>query len=51
MQIRDIAKVKNFLCQADFEMIIHSFISSRLDYCNSLYSGLNHKAVSGLQLI
>lgn len=46
MDVRNTAKVKNILCQADLEVIIHDFISSRLDYGNSLYLGLNHKAVS-----
>lgn len=43
MQIRNIAKVKNFLCRADLEVITHAFISSPLDCRNSLYSALNHK--------
>lgn len=51
MQIRNTVKVENFLCQAVVEVVINAFISSQLDYCSSLYTGLNHKAVSRLQLI
>ena len=51
LQIRNIAKVKHFLSRADLEIVIHAFISSRLDYCNSLYSGLSLKAISRLQFI
>ncbi len=35
--LRRLAKVKPFLSRKSFEIIIHAFISSRLDYCNSLY--------------
>ena len=50
-QLRNISKIKSFLSTANLEIVIHSFISSRLDYCNSLYSGLNKKTISRLQLI
>uniref|UniRef100_A0A8C6VQH7 Reverse transcriptase domain-containing protein n=1 Tax=Nothobranchius furzeri TaxID=105023 RepID=A0A8C6VQH7_NOTFU len=39
-QLRMIAKVMHLLSIHDFEMVIHVFITSRLDYCNSLYLGL-----------
>lgn len=44
-----------FFCNKDTRprsetSFMHLSISSRLDYCNSLYSGLNHKATSCLQL-
>ena len=50
-QLRNIAKIKSFLSYSDLEKVIHAFISSRLDYCNSLYSGLNKKTISRLQLV
>ena len=37
---RSIAKVKHFLPSKDLEIRVHSFISSKIDYCNSLYIGL-----------
>lgn len=43
--LRDIAKVRHFLSQRDAESLIHEFISSRLDYCNSLLSGCPHKSL------
>ncbi|MCI5136711.1 MAG: hypothetical protein D3920_16960 [Candidatus Electrothrix sp. AW2] len=49
--LRNIAKVQPFLAQADTERLMHAFITSRLDYCNSLLSGLPKKAISQLQII
>ena len=50
-QLRNIAKIKPFLSKIDLEKVIHAFISSRLDFCNSLYSGLCKKSISRLQII
>jgi hypothetical protein len=46
---RNIAMVWPFLSQADKERLIHAFITSRLDYCNALPSGLPKKAIGQLQ--
>ncbi len=50
-QFRMIAKIKSFLSFKDLETVIHAFISSRLDYCNSLYLGVAESCLSGLQLV
>ena len=49
--LRNIAKVKPFLSQTDAERLVHAFVSSRLDYCNALFSGLPKKTISQLQII
>jgi len=49
--LRLLAKVKPFLSFNSFEQGIHAFISSRLDYCNALYTGINQNALSRLQLV
>ncbi len=50
-QLRLISKAKPFLSFKDFEKVIHNFILSRLDYCNSLYFGISQTALSHLQLV
>ena len=50
-QLRTLAKIKSFLSPKDLEKVIHAFISSRLDYCNSLYTGISHSSLSCLQLV
>jgi len=37
--------------KGELEMIIHAFISSRLDYCNSLFTCLNKKELDRLQAV
>ena len=49
--LRSIAKIKPFLSAHDLEIVIHALISSRLDYCNSLYSGISQSSLSRLQLV
>ena len=50
-QLRQIAKVKAYLPQKDLEGNIHAFITSRLDYCNSMYVGLEKSSIKRLQLV
>lgn len=35
----------------ELEMVINTFISSRLDYCNSLFSSLNKTSLTELQVV
>ena len=50
-QLRLLAKVKPYLPPKDFERVIHLFIMSRLDYCNSLYFGVDQCLLRRLQLV
>ena len=49
--LRNIAKVRHFLSLKDAEKLVHAFVTSRLDYCNSLLSGCSSKTLRTLQLI
>jgi hypothetical protein len=49
--MKNIATVRPFLSQVDTEKLIHAFITSMLDYCNALLSGLTKEAIGQLQNI
>ncbi len=46
--LRHFAKVKPVLSLKNFEIVIHAFITSRLDYSNSLYYGANQSSIGHL---
>ncbi len=50
-QLRRIAKLRRFISFKDAETIIHACVTSRLDYCNALFSGLPASSISRLQYI
>ena len=47
--IRRLSKIKVFLSQKQLQMLVSSYVFSRLDYCNSLYYGLNSNLIRKLQ--
>uniref|UniRef100_A0A3B5PWL6 Reverse transcriptase domain-containing protein n=3 Tax=Xiphophorus maculatus TaxID=8083 RepID=A0A3B5PWL6_XIPMA len=49
--LRLLAKVKSYFGFKDFERLIHAFITTRLDYCNSLYRGMEKSQIQRLQMI
>ena len=50
-QLRQLTRIHSFLSSTDLEKVVHAFISSRLDYCNALYSGISKGNIRRLQLI
>ena len=38
--LRIIARIRRFLDLSATKSLVHAFVMSRLDYCNSLYTGL-----------
>ena len=48
---KNITRLKDQMSQQDLEKLVHAFIFSRLDYCNSIFTGLPKKSVRQLQLI
>ena len=38
--LRNISKIRKYLTEETTELLVHTFVSSKLDYCNSLLYGL-----------
>ena len=51
MNLRNISSVRRFLSQSHAEILVHAFISSRLDMCNSLFFGMSRKNIGKLQKV
>uniref|UniRef100_A0A3B3CPF8 Reverse transcriptase domain-containing protein n=1 Tax=Oryzias melastigma TaxID=30732 RepID=A0A3B3CPF8_ORYME len=49
--LRNIARVRPFLSRASAEILIHAFITSRIDYCNALLSGVKKTTLNRVQLV
>ncbi len=49
--LRNIYRVRKYLNKSQTETVVHAFISSRLDYCNSLLVGLPDYVLNDLQLV
>jgi hypothetical protein len=49
--LRNIARIRAYLSLEDAKTLIHAFVFSRLDYCNSLLAGLPKKSTDRLQLV
>ena len=50
-QLRQLTRIRPFLSSTDLEKVVHAFISSILDYCNALYSGISKGNICRLQHI
>ncbi|KAI5619741.1 hypothetical protein C0J50_20658, partial [Silurus asotus] len=48
---RNISKLRNMLSISDAEKLVHAFMTSRLDYCNSLLGGGPASLINKLQLV
>ena len=49
LQIRDLARARRYLTEEAAKTAVHAFITSRIDYCNSLLYGLPFNLISKLQ--
>ena len=49
--LRKISKIKSFLSKDHLKTLVSSFIFSKIDYCNSLYTGVDKRWINMLQLV
>ena len=49
--LKDVSSIRNLITKQQTEMLVHSIISSRLDYCNSLFYGINKSVIEKLQKV
>ena len=49
--IRNIARIRPLLTQSAAEKLVHAFVTTKLDYCNSLLFGLPKYLIKRLQLV
>lgn len=49
--LRNISKLRHMVSLAELEKIVHAFVSSCLDYCNSLFTSLDKSSLSRLQAV
>ena len=50
-QLINISKIRKYLTEETTEILVHAFVSSKLDYCNSLLYGLPKHMISSLQSV
>ena len=49
--VHNIRKISKYLSQESLKTLVHAFVTSRLDYCNSLFYGLPKHHISKLQRV
>ena len=49
--LRNISRIRKYLTMSSVEVLIHAFVSSKLDYCNSLLYGLPKSLLQKLQSV
>ena len=49
--LRNIARIRKYLSFKSTETLIHAFITSKLDYCNSAFYGLSKYLLKNLQYV
>ena len=49
--LNNLRHIRSYFSRSNFESIIHAFITSKLDYCNSLFTNLPNTSIAKLQSI
>ena len=48
---KDIGKIGKYLDESSIEILIHAFVTSKLEYCNALLNGLPKYQTNRLQFL
>ncbi len=51
VHLKNIYKLRPMLSKSNEEMLIHAFMTSRLDYCNTLLGGCSARLINKLQMV
>ena len=51
LQIRNISRIRKYLSYENTKVLVHAFVTSKVDHCNSLYYGLPKYLLQRLQYI
>ena len=49
--LRNLRHIRHHFTKSGFEMLIHAFVTSRIDYCNSLFTNIPKNSIKVLQSI
>ncbi len=49
--LKNISKLRPMLSMSNAEMLIHAFMTSGLDYCNTLLGGCSARLINKLQMV
>ncbi len=49
--LKNISKLRPMLSMSNAEILIHAFMTSRLDYCNALLGGCSARLINKLQMV
>ena len=49
--LKNISKIRKFLDRDNTERLVHAFISSKIDYCNSILIGLPNEEIDKIQRV
>ena len=50
-KLRNLRHIRNHFNKKSFETLIHAFVTSKLDYCNSLFTGIPKSVLRPLQIV
>ena len=50
-KLKNLRLIRNHFSKKNFEILAHAFVTTRLDYCNSLFSGVPKSVLRPLQLV